>query len=137
MPFTAIDHPSIACLDLEGLSRWYCDAFGMQVVARNDVGRRGMLLGFDRTTAGGTMIELTAAVESGPAASTFGRAQPGLRHVALRVSDFDRAYGRLKQLAVEFTTDPHQAMGGGRTVLFRDPEGNELQIVERIQNSVE
>jgi glyoxylase I family protein len=131
MSFVAVDHPSIACQDLDQLARWYCDAFGMRIVARNDVGRRGMLLGFDETTRGGAMIELAAATQEGPSASTFGRAQPGLRHVAIRVSDFDRAYARLKELNVAFTTEPHDAMGGGRTVLFRDPEGNELQIVQR------
>ena len=77
------------------------------------------------------MIELAAATQEGPKASTFGRAQPGLRHVAIRVSDFESAYARLKELRVDFTTEPHEAMGGGRTVLFRDPEGNELQIVAR------
>jgi catechol 2,3-dioxygenase-like lactoylglutathione lyase family enzyme len=131
MNFVAVDHPSIACQDLDALARWYCDAFGMKVVATNDVGRRGVLLGFDQTTRGGAMIELAAATQPGPKADTFGRSQPGLRHVALRVSDFERAYERLKQLNVAFTTEPHEAMGGGRTVLFRDPEGNELQIVAR------
>lgn len=103
----------------------------MQVVARNDTGRRGVLLGFDEYLTGGAMLELAAATQSGAEPSSFGRAQPGLRHVAIRVPDFERAYDRLKQLAVEFTTEPHEAMGGGKTVLFRDPEGNELQIVER------
>ena len=131
MSFVAVDHPSIACQDLDRLAQWYCDAFGLRVVARNDVGRRGMLIGFDDTTRGGAMIELTAATQPGPRADAFGRAQPGLRHVAIRVNDFDQAYERLKQLNVAFTTEPHEAMGGGRTVLFRDPEGNELQIVRR------
>jgi len=131
MSFVAVDHPSIACQDLDRLAQWYCDAFGMKVVARNDTGRRGKLLGFDQTTRGGAMIELTAATQPGPPADSFGRAQPGLRHVAIRVNDFDRAYARLKELDVAFTTEPHEAMGGGKTVLFRDPEGNELQIVAR------
>jgi catechol 2,3-dioxygenase-like lactoylglutathione lyase family enzyme len=131
MSFVAVDHPSIACLDLDGLAKWYCDAFGMRIVARNDIGRRGMLLSFDETTRGGAMIELTAATQPGARANTFGRAQPGLRHVAIRVNDFEKAYTRLKELHVAFTTEPHEAMGGGRTVLFRDPEGNELQIVQR------
>jgi glyoxylase I family protein len=131
MSFVAVDHPSIACQDLDGLARWYCDAFGMRVVARNDAGRRGILLGFDETTRGGAMIELTAATQPGAPPASFGRAQPGLRHVAIRVSDFDAAHARLTELGVAFTTEPHEAMGGGRTVLFRDPEGNELQIVRR------
>jgi glyoxylase I family protein len=131
MSFVAVDHPSLACLDLDAMSRWYCDAFGMQVVARNDVGRRGVLIGFDGAAPGATLIELTAAKGDGPAPTSIGRAAPGWRHVAIRVSDFDRAYARLKELGVQFTTEPHEAMGGGRTVLFRDPEGNELQIVQR------
>lgn len=131
MTFTAIDHPSIACLELERMAQWYCEAFGMKVVARNDTGRRGVLLGFVDSPAGAAMLELTAATEPGPRPSSFGRAQPGLRHVAIRVADFDRAYDRLEELGVEFTTQPHEAIGGGQTVLFRDPEGNELQIVTR------
>jgi catechol 2,3-dioxygenase-like lactoylglutathione lyase family enzyme len=131
MSFVAVDHPSIACQDLDALARWYCDAFGMKVVATNDVGRRGVLLGFDETTRGGAMIELTAATQPGARADAFGRAQPGLRHVAIRVDDFAKAHARLTELNVAFTTEPHEAMGGGRTVLFRDPEGNELQIVQR------
>ena len=37
----------------------------------------------------------------------------------------------LTEPGVKFTTEPGEALGGGRTVLFRDPEGNELQIIER------
>jgi len=77
------------------------------------------------------MIELVAAKDAGPRADSFKRFQPGIRHVALRVNDFDAAYARLKELRVAFTVEPGEAMGGGKTVLFRDPEGNELQIVQR------
>ena len=131
MSFVAIDHPSLACLDLDRMVRWYCDAFGMKVVARNDIDRRGVLVGYDDSTAGAAMIELTAATMPGTRPDSIGRASPGWRHVAIRVSDFDAAHEKLKQLGVNFTTEPHEAMGGGRTVLFRDPEGNELQIVQR------
>jgi predicted enzyme related to lactoylglutathione lyase len=51
--------------------------------------------------------------------------------VAFRVESFDAAYASLKQLGVRFITEPGEALGGGKTVLFRDPEGNELQIVQR------
>ena len=44
---------------------------------------------------------------------------------------FDSAYEKLKMLGVRFITEPGEALGGGRTILFRDPEGNELQIVQR------
>jgi catechol 2,3-dioxygenase-like lactoylglutathione lyase family enzyme len=131
MSFVAIDHPSLSCVDLANMTKWYSEAFGMQVIARNDTGRRGVLIGFDDSMFGRTMLELTEAKEDGPKVNSIGRSAPGWRHVAVRVSDFDTAYERLKILNVSFTTDPHEAMGGGRTVLFRDPEGNELQVVER------
>ena len=90
-----------------------------------------LLIGYGDSTSGGAMIELMPATEPGPRPSQFTRFQPGLRHVALRVNNFEQAYRKLQAAEVEFITDPGQAVGGGKTVLFRDPEGNELQIVER------
>jgi catechol 2,3-dioxygenase-like lactoylglutathione lyase family enzyme len=55
----------------------------------------------------------------------------GLRHFAVRVSDFDKAYARLRAAGVQFLFEPVKAVGGGKIVSFRDPEGNELQIVQR------
>jgi len=47
------------------------------------------------------------------------------------VTDFDAAYRDLKAAGVTFLFEPVAALGGGRVVSFRDPEGNELQIVRR------
>jgi catechol 2,3-dioxygenase-like lactoylglutathione lyase family enzyme len=69
--------------------------------------------------------------DAGPSPAETPRYQPGLRHLALRVSDFDEAYRRLKNLGVKFLFEPIAALGGGKIVSFRDPEGNELQIVQR------
>jgi glyoxylase I family protein len=129
--FLALDHPCIACTDVRRQVEWYCLALGMRVVATDGKEPPGFLVGYDAATAGGAMIELVPAKDRGPRPDTFARSQPGLRHIALRVQDFDAAYARLKSLGVTFTTDPGDALGGGRTVLFRDPEGNELQIVQR------
>jgi predicted enzyme related to lactoylglutathione lyase len=49
----------------------------------------------------------------------------------VRVSDFDAAYAKLKEAGVEYLFEPVIAVGGGRIVSFRDPEGNEVQIVQR------
>jgi hypothetical protein len=40
-------------------------------------------------------------------------------------------YSQLKELCVEFLFEPVIAGGGGKIVSFRDPEGNEVQIVQR------
>lgn len=129
--FLALDHPCIACADVRKQVEWYCLALGMRVVATDGKDPPGFLVGYDDNPAGGAMIELVPAKVSGPRADTYGRSQPGLRHVALRVKEFEPAHARLKALGVTFTTEPGEALGGGRTVLFQDPEGNELQIVQR------
>ena len=128
MLFTAIDHPAIACRDVRRVAQWYCEHLGMQVVADNGT---VVLVGYGKDARDGSMIELMPAKDPGPDPATFARFQPGVRHVCLRVSDFDAAHERLRELNVEFTTPVGQAVGGGKTILFRDPEGNELQIVER------
>jgi len=129
--FLSLDHPCIACTDVRRQVEWYCLALGMRVIATDDKEPPGFLVGYDGTTADGAMIELVPAKDPGPRPDSFKRFQPGLRHVALRVTDFGEAYARLKSLGVVFTVDPGEALGGGKTVLFRDPEGNELQIVQR------
>ena len=103
----------------------------MRVVASDGREPPGFLVGYGDSASGGAMIELVPAKDPGPRADSFARSQPGIRHVALRVSRFEDAYRRLRDAGVTFTTEPGDALGGGRTVLFRDPEGNELQIVER------
>ena len=54
-------------------------------------------------------------------------------HAQGRLSDEELAelQRQVKALGVRFITEPGEALGGGRTVLFRDPEGHELQIVQR------
>jgi catechol 2,3-dioxygenase-like lactoylglutathione lyase family enzyme len=131
MPFLAIDHPAIACQDVNLVAQWYCRHLGMRVIANDGKTPPSMLVGYDRDVRGGAVIELMPARDAGPAPETFKRFQPGLRHLALRVDDFDQTYERLKQLGVRFVMEPGQALAGGKIVSFLDPEGNELQIVER------
>ena len=132
MLFLAVDHPAIACTDVQRQIDWYCRVLGMRVVATDGkTPPGGAVVGYGEGTSGGAVIELMAARDPGPAPQTFARWQPGLRHVALRVTDFDRAIARLKDAGVTFLGEPGRALGGGPIVSFRDPEGNELQIVQR------
>lgn len=132
MLYVAIDHPAIACVDVQGQVDWYCKHLGMQVVATNGQTPPSVVIGYGQSTGEGAMIEMVPARPPAPRPDTFERFQPGLRHLAFRVTDLDAALARLKELGVIFTMgEPGEALGGGRTVLFRDPEGNELQIVQR------
>jgi len=129
--FRGVDHPSIACSDVATLAGWYCQNLGMRVITNNGMTPPAMILGYGNDLSDGMLIEMIPAIAPGPAPGSINRLAPGLRHLAIRVADFDAAHSRLKELGVKFTTEPSEALGGGRTVLFRDPEGNELQIVQR------
>ncbi len=127
--FTTIDHPAIACFDVSRQIEWYCRNLGMKVVAQNDLDPPTALVGYDQFR--GTTIELMPARDPGPNPDEGARFQPGLRHLALRVTNFDQAFAQLKERGIKFITEVGPAVGGGRIASFRDPEGNELQIVER------
>ena len=131
MLFTQIDHPAITCFDVRKQIDWYCKHLGMTLVASNNQQPPSVVLGFDNSPRSGTMIELMPVKEPGPNPADVPRFAPGLRHLAFRVTNFDQAYDVLKSSGVTFLSEPLTAVGGGRIVSFRDPEGNELQIVQR------
>lgn len=129
--FLAVDHPAIACRDSRRQIEWYRRNLGMRVVAQNDADPPTAILGYDSDLHRGAVIELMPARDEGADPASAARFAPGLRHLALRVRDFDEAYELLKERGVAFLSEPGAATGGGRIVSFRDPEGNELQIVQR------
>ena len=129
--FSAVDHPAIACRDTRRQIDWYCRSLGMRVVARNNEDPPTALVGYDDDLSHGAVIELMPARDEGQDPAAAARFAPGLRHLALRVRGFDEAYELLKGRGIAFLSEPGRATGGGRIVSFRDPEGNELQIVER------
>ena len=55
---------------------------------------------------------------------------PGLRHLAVKVDDFDAGFQKLKQLGVKFLTEPYDNMGN-RLVFFTDVDGNILHLIAR------
>lgn len=127
--FIGIDHPAIACRDVQSQIDWYCRHLGMSVVAKTTTPVCA-IVGYERTP-NGAMIELMPIRDEGMAPEHVGRFAPGLRHLAFRVDNFDKAYNALKAAGVSFLGEVVNAMGGGKLISFRDPEGNELQIVER------
>jgi glyoxylase I family protein len=131
MLFTALDHPAISCYDVRKLADWYCQHMGMTIVGDDKKTPPSLLLGYGKTPQDGTTLELMPVKNAGTAPAEQPRFCPGLRHFAVRVSNFDQAYAQLKEAGVVFLFEPVIAVGGGKIVSFRDPEGNELQIVQR------
>ncbi len=55
---------------------------------------------------------------------------PGIRHLAIWVDDFDAAHARLKDLNVSFLGEPF-ANQGNRLVFFSDGDGNIVHLIYR------
>jgi glyoxylase I family protein len=122
--FAGIDHAAVAARDPAGLADWYCEILGFRVLADNGKERPTRIL----AGTGGGMIEMMPDDETTrPERDLF---DPGISHLAVRVSRLEEAVSRLKAAGVE-VAEHVPAAGGGQVATFKDPEGNVLQVVER------
>ena len=121
--FLGIDHPAIAAKDVEKLTQWYCDVLGYEVFAQTD--KPVYII----KAPDGTYIEMMP--EDGSPRPERNTCTPGWSHLALRVSDMDKAIAALDKHNVPWEGPEFEAVGGGRIRNFFDPEGNMVQIVQR------
>jgi len=118
--FKGLEHTAIASPNPEKLARWYVDHLGFNInytYAGN----------YFVKAANGTMLEIIPS-EGPPAPQKM--KDPGIRHLAIQVDDFDAAHAKLKQLGVKFVTEPY-ATQGNRLVFFADGDGNFLHLIHR------
>jgi glyoxylase I family protein len=119
-----VDHVAIAAKDSKALGEWYCEVLGLRILFDNGKEPPTYLVGGDM----GAVIEIMP--DNGAAVTTHQPHDPGIRHIALRVRDFEAAYQAL-QGKVLGLMPPGPAAGGGQIAFFHDPEGNLLQLVSR------
>jgi len=55
---------------------------------------------------------------------------PGIRHLAIAVADFDAALASLRAQNVNFLGEPYLSMGN-RVVFFTDRDGNVVHLIQR------
>ena len=121
---TGIDHPAIVFKDIVAMCKWYEEVLDYEQVAENkDNGARLL------KAADGSYIE--AMVTDGSERPAKGYFQEGYSHLALRVVNLDEAIAELEHRGVKWTGEIVPAVGTGRLRNFQDPEGNDLQIIER------
>jgi predicted enzyme related to lactoylglutathione lyase len=77
----------------------------------------------------GSMIEI---IESNAAPRPQAMRDPGFRHLAIAVTDFDAVLARLQSKSVTFLTAPEKS-GGNSLVFFTDCDGNILHLLHREQ----
>jgi len=115
-----IEHSAIASPDPASLAQWYVDTLGFVINYRGSTA-------FFVKAPDGSMIEIITA-EGARGENTL--KTPGLRHLALTVTDFDTTYAALRAKNVNFVSEPLENKGN-RVVFFTDPEGNYLHLLQR------
>ena len=115
-----IEHTAIASPDPAALAQWYVAALGFSI---NYQSPNAVFV----KAPDGSMIEIIHS-EGDRAAATL--ASPGIRHLALKVDDFETVYQALKAKSVHFVSEPVEKKGN-KVVFFTDPEGNFLHLLRR------
>lgn len=115
-----IEHSAIASADIAALASWYVNTLGFTI---NYQSPNAIFV----KAPDGSMIEMIQA-EGERGAATL--KTPGLRHLALTVTDFDAVYAGLKEKDVGFISEPLESKGN-KLVFFTDPEGNYLHLLQR------
>jgi len=115
-----IEHTAIASPDPQKLARWYVDHLNFTI--NYNSGRTVFV-----KAPNGYMIEIITS-EGDRAPQTM--KDPGLRHLAIAVRNFDDVYSRLKSEGVSFEGEPVESKGN-KVVFFSDPDGNYLHLLQR------
>ncbi|RCR70610.1 VOC family protein [Larkinella punicea] len=129
LKITGIDHPGVAANDVEQLADWYCEVFGYEKWFRHrnagPLNPVWMLKAPD-----GTLLEVMPKDDTArPERTTW---TPGWSHLALRVANLEEAIAFLDTKNVVWGGSVINAIGGGKVRTLYDPDGNMLQILERI-----
>lgn len=118
--FLGLEHTAIASPNPKRLASWYADHLGFHInfeYAGN----------YFVKAANGTMLEIIPS-EGEPAAQKL--KDPGIRHLAIAVDDFDAAHQKLRSQGIQFLTEPFENQGN-RLVFFTDADGNILHLIHR------
>jgi glyoxylase I family protein len=121
--FQGLEHTAIASPNPEKLAHWYVDNLGFHInfsYAGN----------FFVKAPNGSVIEIIPSEGSRPPQTMENNKNPGIRHFAIAVDDFDAAYEHLRGLNVTFLNEPF-ALGTNRLVFFHDGDGNLLHLIKR------
>lgn len=120
--FQGLEHTAIASPDPKRLAEWYVQKLDFHInytYAGNYFVRAN----------NGTLIEIIPA-EGDRAPQKM--KDPGIRHLAISVDDFDAAVQELRKRGIEFLTEP-AAVQGNRLIFFSDADGNYLHLIKRAQ----
>jgi glyoxylase I family protein len=118
--FLGLEHTAIASPDPKKLADWYVQHLDFRINHTYDGN-------YFVRAADGTMLEIIPSVgERAPAQMK----DPGIRHLAVSVADFDAATEELKRRKVNVVGEALNNQGN-RLVFFTDCDGNLLHLIKR------
>ncbi|MCC6585836.1 MAG: VOC family protein [Bryobacterales bacterium] len=120
--FKGLEHTAIASPNPQKLAEWYVDVLGFRINFTYDGN-------YFVKAENGTMLEI---IPSEGDRKPEKMKDPGIRHLAIEVDDFDRGHEQLKSRGVHFFTDALD-LKGNRLVFFADLDGNILHLIKRPQ----
>lgn len=120
--FQGLEHTAIASPDPKRLAEWYVQKLDFHINYTYEGN-------YFVRAKNGTMIEIIPSV--GDRAPQKIK-DPGIRHLAITVDDFDAAAEELRKRGVEFVA-PAINMNGNRLIFFTDGDGNFVHLIQRPQ----
>ena len=120
--FRGLEHTAIASPDPRALAQWYVDNLEFRINYTYDGN-------YFIRAQNGSMIEIIPSEGDRPSNKMK---DPGIRHFAIEVDDFDQAAAALKSRGIEFIAGPFNNQGN-RLVFFTDADGNILHLISRPQ----
>lgn len=122
MQFTGLEHTAIASPDPEKLAQWYASKLDFVINFRYG----GNV--FVRA-ANGAMLEI---IPSEGERAPQKMKDPGIRHLAISVADFDVARQEIQKRGVKLLGDPLN-LNGNLLQFFEDGDGNYVHLIKRPQ----
>ena len=121
--FQGLEHTAIASPNPEQLAQWYVEHLGFHInfsYAGN----------YFVKAPNGSMLEIIPASGPKTAETSANFKDPGIRHLAIAIDDFDAAHAHLQSKSVVFLGEPFVTQGN-RLVFFNDADGNILHLIQR------
>lgn len=118
--FTGLEHTAIASPNPQQLAEWYVQHLGFRINFTYDGNY------FVRASDGAMLEIIPSEGERAPQKMK----DPGIRHLAISVDDFDAAHEQLRASGVQFLSEPYVNQGN-RLVFFSDRDGNILHLIKR------
>ena len=118
--FKGLEHTALASPNPRALAQWYVDQLEFVINFEYDGN-------YFVRARNGSMLEIIPSIgDRGPQTLK----DPGIRHLAVEVDDFDAGLKQLRAKNVNIVGEPFENKGN-RLVFFTDLDGNYLHLISR------